>query len=297
MGLDLGIYTEKEINGTTVEEEICYGRKTWAIAYFFMRRCCNQEEYVFPVTKKAWDEFISKVKPYAENENFVKMIELNCLYEEIDNTNSIVIHIDSNNFSDLYIIEPDGTFVKKNQVLSLQVEFQNKSLYGNKRIYIIKEAEKLNQSSANTILKFLEEPEDDLVAILLTNNRYKIIKTILSRCQVLTLNSNREKIELDEDSKYLLENLINKTFFINYNKIISDIIPDKNSAKEKLSNIEHYLLDNLNNNNKEYNILNDDIYNLILIIEDELSKLIYNINYKMWLDNLYSKIILGGNYD
>ena len=75
MGLDLGIYTEKEINGTTVEEEICYGRKTWAIAYFFMKRCCNKEEYVFPVTKKAWDEFISKVKPYAENENFVKMIE------------------------------------------------------------------------------------------------------------------------------------------------------------------------------------------------------------------------------
>lgn len=251
----------------------------------------NKLSHAYLIEVNNYDEDLNAVL------NFVKMIELNCLYEEIDNTNSIVIDIDSNNFSDLYIIEPDGTFVKKNQVLSLQVEFQNKSLYGNKRIYIIKEAEKLNQSSANTILKFLEEPEDDLVAILLTNNRYKIIKTILSRCQVLTLNSNREKIELDEDSKYLLENLINKTFFINYNKIISDIIPDKNSAKEKLSNIEHYLLDNLNNNNKEYNILNDDIYNLILIIEDELSKLIYNINYKMWLDNLYSKIILGGNYD
>lgn len=75
MGLDLGIYIEKEVNGATVEEEICYGRKTWAIANFFIKRCCNQEEYVFPITKNAWDEFISRVKPYAENENFVKMIK------------------------------------------------------------------------------------------------------------------------------------------------------------------------------------------------------------------------------
>jgi len=231
--------------------------------------------------------------------DFVKMIELNCLYEDIDNSNSIVSDIDSNNFSDLYIIEPDGTFVKKNQVLSLQVEFQNKSIYGNKRIYIIKEADKLNQSSANTILKFLEEPENDLVAILLTTNRYKIIKTILSRCQVLTLSSNNKKIKLDSDCEFLLDNLINKKFFINYNKIISDIIPDKISAKEKLSNIECFLLDNINNSDNSIfkNLYIDDIYNLILIIEEELSKLIYNVNYKMWLDNLYSKIILGGNYD
>ena len=38
--------------------------------------------------------------------------------------------------------------------------------------YIIKNAERLNPSSANTILKFLEEPEDNIIAILLTNNRY-----------------------------------------------------------------------------------------------------------------------------
>ncbi len=232
--------------------------------------------------------------------NFVKMIELNCKYSDIDNNNDIVKDIDSNAFSDLYIIEPDGSFVKKNQVLSLQEEFQNKSIYDNKRVYIIKEAEKLNLASANTILKFLEEPDDNIVAILLTTNRYKMLKTILSRCQVLNLKSNYKNIELDDDSRYLLECIIKKSMFINYNKLINDIIPDKNIAKDRLSSIEEYLVDfiNKNNNDKLLNNINiNDIYDLILTIENELVKTNFNINYKMWLDNLYARIILGGNYD
>ncbi len=232
--------------------------------------------------------------------NFVKMIELNCKYSDIDNNNDIVKDIDSNAFSDLYIIEPDGSFVKKNQVLSLQEEFQNKSIYDNKRVYIIKEAEKLNLASANTILKFLEEPDDNIVAILLTTNRYKMLKTILSRCQVLNLKSNYKNIELDDDSRYLLECIIKKSMFINYNKLINDIIPDKNIAKDRLSSIEEYLVDFINKNNDDKllnNININDIYDLILTIENELVKTNYNINYKMWLDNLYARIILGGNYD
>lgn len=75
MGLDLGVYISADDKGIEIEKELCYGRKTWAIANFFIKRCGNAEEYAFPITKKAWDEFISNVKPYANNEHFVKMIE------------------------------------------------------------------------------------------------------------------------------------------------------------------------------------------------------------------------------
>ena len=98
--------------------------------------------------------------------------------------------VDTNNYVDLKIIEPDGTIIKKKQMIELQDEFNNKSLLDNKRIYVIKEADKLNASSANTILKFLEEPEDDIIAILIANNRYSVIETILSRCQVLSLKKD-----------------------------------------------------------------------------------------------------------
>lgn len=227
--------------------------------------------------------------------NFVKMIELNCSYNNIDENNEIIKQISNDSFSDLFVIEPDGAFVKKNQIIALQEEFNNKSIYGNKRVYIIKEAEKLNLSSANTLLKFLEEPEEYLIAILLTTNRYKMIKTILSRCQILSIKSSVNNIELNDNEKYLLECFIKKNMFINYNNIISNIIPDKNIAKESLENIEMYLMESLKN--KKEDLSEEDTYNLIIIIENELDKLIYNINYKMWLDNLFAKIMLGGNYD
>ena len=102
--------------------------------------------------------------------DFIKMILLNCEYEKIDNNSDIIKQIDSNNYPDIRVISTDTSIIKKSQLLELQEEYNNKSLLDNKRVYIILEAEKLNDSAANTMLKFLEEPEDDIIAFLITNN-------------------------------------------------------------------------------------------------------------------------------
>ena len=119
---------------------------------------------------------------------FVKMILCSEMVADVENLNCNRCNtcklIDENSFPDLQIIEAEGSQIKKNQLLSLKGEYQNKSLIGKRRVYIIKNAEKLNPSSANTILKFLEEPEEGVIAILLTSNRYQILDTILSRCQL-----------------------------------------------------------------------------------------------------------------
>ena len=107
--------------------------------------------------------------------NFVECKMLNC-----GQCNNCKL-IDSNNFPDFEVIEADGAQIKKNQLLELKDEFQKTSLIGKRRVYLIKDAEKLNPSSANTMLKFLEEPEDNIIAILLTKNRYQVIDSILSR--------------------------------------------------------------------------------------------------------------------
>ena len=49
----------------------------------------------------------------------------------------------------------------------------------------IKEAEKMNSSAANSLLKFLEEPPGDFLAVLETDAVGRILPTIQSRCQVL----------------------------------------------------------------------------------------------------------------
>ena len=107
-------------------------------------------------------------------------------------------NIDDKNYPELKIIEPVNNIIKKEELNLLQKDFMVKPTLGDKLVYIIDGADKLNASSANTILKFLEEPNDDIIAILLTDNLSRVLPTIKSRCQVLLLNnkSNENYIDL-----------------------------------------------------------------------------------------------------
>jgi len=104
--------------------------------------------------------------------------------------------IDNNNFLELKVIRPDGQWIKKEQLKELQKEFSMIATESNYKIYIIHEAEKMNKQAANSILKFLEEPQENIIAVLVTNNSSMILETIKSRCQVLTLN--KKNIEDDD---------------------------------------------------------------------------------------------------
>ena len=246
-------------------------------------------------------------KDFSDILDFVKMILCNCSHEDLQKDNSNICNlVDTGNYPDLKIVEPDGQWIKKNQLVEVMDEFQNKSFFNNRCIYIIKEAEKLNSSSANTILKFLEEPQDEIMAILLTKNRFQVIETILSRCQIMTL-SNCENLEISFECKELLKAIFaEENLFTNYQNIVLNIMKDKNDAKRILNEISQVLIIYLNylaDNNQEIdseilNLLNgkdmDKIVNILSIIEEEQAKLEYNINYKLWLDSLFAQIILGG---
>lgn len=110
--------------------------------------------------------------------------------------------IDTNNFTELKIINPDGLWIKKEQLEQLQQEFSKKSIESEQKVYIINGAEKLNISAANSILKFLEEPEPNIVAILLTDNIYQLLETIISRCQIVSLKKqNSLEVKFDANIK------------------------------------------------------------------------------------------------
>lgn len=106
-----------------------------------------------------------------------------------------------NNCFDLQVLTTESQIIKKEEILNIKEHFKTKSIYNSKRIYVIEEAEKLNSSSANTLLKFLEEPEDDIIAILITNNRNFVIDTIVSRCQIIRYYT-KENSNIDYDSNY-----------------------------------------------------------------------------------------------
>lgn len=138
--------------------------------------------------------------------DFAKSILCPNFYTNYDKCNGCMqCHsIDDGNFIEMKIIEPDGLWIKKEQLDDLQKEFSYKSVIGNKKVYIINGIEFLNVSSANTILKFLEEPSPNIIAILLTKNIYQVLDTIVSRCQIISLNkvANTDFLSMYEKVKY-----------------------------------------------------------------------------------------------
>ncbi len=69
------------------------------------------------------------------------------------------------------------------------------------KIYIIDEAEKMNQQAQNALLKTIEEPPAYVVILLLTNNADTFLPTILSRCIILNL----KMVPSDIIRNYLME--------------------------------------------------------------------------------------------
>ena len=133
--------------------------------------------------------------------SFAKTIICNDLDEE--DKENVMMRIDDGNYIDIKIIESDGIWIKKDEINNLQSEFNKKAIEGKKKIYIIKEAEKMNVQTSNSILKFLEEPVDDIVAILLVNNINLILPTIISRCQVIKLNRKKFNLSSIDNFYYL----------------------------------------------------------------------------------------------
>lgn len=133
--------------------------------------------------------------------------------------------IDNNNYTELEIIEPDGVWIKKEQMDNLQKKFSSKSIESGKMVYIINHADKLNEASANSILKFLEEPEPGIIAILVVENHYNLLDTIVSRCQIIKLinNNSTSNNEFENICYYLFNNQSDIDNFIKQNEEINII--------------------------------------------------------------------------
>jgi DNA polymerase III, delta' subunit len=120
--------------------------------------------------------------------------------ENCKNCNSI----NHGNYVDFYKLESE-TSIKKEEIQTLKSDLSVKSFYG-KKIYWIRDIEKMTEQAANSLLKFLEEPEDDIIAILSCKNISAVLPTIISRCQQIKLIGQSENIEIEQD-----EELINIT--------------------------------------------------------------------------------------
>ena len=185
----------------------------------------------------------------------------------------------------LVIITPDGKTIKKEQILDLKKQFSTKPIYTKENIYIIKNAECLNASSANTMLKFLEEPEEDIIGFFLTNNVNNVINTIKSRCEIINMFYSEAALTINT-----LEN--EKTQ--KYLEAAKEYLRQKEGAKKKRIMYNNSDLLNIFSEREDIKI----VFQILVLIFEELLKYKYNLDNQFailnldFLVNLDEKVIL-----
>jgi DNA polymerase-3 subunit delta' len=116
---------------------------------------------------------------------------------------SSCLKADHGNHPDLRIIEPAGQSIRVQEIREIQQQMAFRPFEGGWRTFIIVDAEKMNSTAANALLKTLEEPTPLNILILVSSRPYRFPLTVVSRCQPLRFNPlTRETVDL-----YLQERL------------------------------------------------------------------------------------------
>lgn len=87
-------------------------------------------------------------------------------------------------FPDVGVIRASGAFIRVSQMRNLEREANFLPYEGEARVFIVEDADRLNDSSSNALLKTLEEPPSTTHLILLTARPAQLFATIRSRCQL-----------------------------------------------------------------------------------------------------------------
>ncbi len=98
------------------------------------------------------------------------------------------MRIASHNHPDVHLLEPDGASIKIDQVRALKQELSKRGMESDQKVVIIYDAEKMTVQSANSLLKFIEEPEGGLLLLFLTTNPGKFCQRFNQDCNLSHLN-------------------------------------------------------------------------------------------------------------
>lgn len=203
------------------------------------------------------------------------------------------MRVDDDNYPDLIIYNGEKATIKKEDVSSLENRFEKTALDDKGiKIYIIHLVENMTIEAINSVLKFLEEPEKNIYALLTTNNENAVLPTIISRCQVMHLKPIKREI--------IIQEAINEEISNEDAELLSYFYNDISLIKEELKkeNIKDYLLA------KEallkfLNALEKDDKEALFIEEKEIQPIIKNKeSMRFFIDmliNFFEQILLKQN--
>lgn len=209
--------------------------------------------------------------------------------------------------------------LRKEDILRIQAQFSKTALEAsNKQVYIIKNVDKSSSIILNALLKFLEEPHNNVYAIFTTNNSAKVLETITSRMIKIQLAANEinyikesyyeNYLQEDVDFVCLISNdevhikdVLDSEIYSDYKNEINNILNAK--ATKKLFIHLHELLDNREKDDLRIffelfyiTMLNIETVPLLKISDENIVKIKSNQQIDLILDlSLSSRINLDTN--
>ena len=171
---------------------------------------------------------------------------------EINDLNKSYKLILNNSHPNFHLIDvlSDKKIIEISQIRQM-INYANKTAFNNsERIVLIDNAENLNLNSLNALLKIIEEPNENIIFIIIFDNNKKILDTLKSRCLKfnLFLTFDQSIDTVNRIIKKDIYNLISKDLINHYNttgdfvnlinfSLISKIDLSEISLKKFLTNL------------------------------------------------------------
>lgn len=162
----------------------------------------------------------------------------------------------------------------------------------------------MRAEAQNALLKTLEELPEYSIVIMTTDNKYRLLDTIISRSQAISINSKYElnlSSELTEKILYLLKKAFENRYYIasKEKNIIKELSENKHETLHILSKVFSDALVGETTDDVQYRLILEKISSLpirkveeiILKIEEIKSLLAIRINFQLAIEDLIFYLI------
>lgn len=185
-------------------------------------------------------------------------------------------------------INPEGQGIKIDDIRDFNQELAFSNYNSDRRYFIFFNSDLATISAQNAALKSIEEPPKNTQIVLMTSTLEKLLPTIVSRCEVISLKKSvYEKQNQDKNTTDVYKTILKSKHY--------ELIDLANNYKERSEALLflNKLLACLNFelNTSTSNFKNKSIANHLRIILETMKQLNQNVNVKLALENCFFELV------
>jgi DNA polymerase-3 subunit delta' len=91
---------------------------------------------------------------------------------------------------DVHVVEPEGAIIPVDVIREAVIPEAARSPFeAAYKVFVLEDADRMNDAAQNALLKTLEEPQPDTVFVLVSDHEQEVLETIRSRCRVVRLEA------------------------------------------------------------------------------------------------------------